>query len=205
MNTSPSDTPDEAPPHTLVDVLDRLSSLSSAGGGEPVTVARLMRAIGRRSYGPLLLLIGLISISPLTAAPGATWFAASITLALSAQMALGASHPWLPREALTAQVPVLALQRAAAAAKPCARRVDAVLRPRLTWLIDPPFVFVTALACIAAALLTFPLGLIPLAPIAPGLAVSLFGLALTTRDGLIAGFGWSCLGAIGWLAYAAIG
>lgn len=203
MNAPLPDPAEASPPHTLVDVLDRVSSLA-ARDDAPITLGRMLGAIGWRAYGPLLLVIGLVSISPLTAAPGATWLAASLTLVLSAQMLLGASHPWLPRQALTAPLPRRALRRTAAAAKPCARRVDAVLRPRLTFLVDPPFGAASALACAIAALLTFPLGLIPLAPIAPGVAITLFGLALTTRDGLIAALGWTWLGAAGWLAYAAI-
>ncbi len=202
MNKQLESDDDAPPPHTLADMLERVSALSAEN--DKVTLAAVLAVIGRRAYGPLLLVIGLISISPLTAAPGATWLAAAITLALSAQMAVGAPHPWLPSNALTARIPGKMLRRAATAAMPWARRIDIALRPRLTWLVDPPFVFGTALACVAAALITFPLGLIPLAPLAPGSAICLFGLALMTRDGLVASLAWACLGAIGWLAVAAV-
>lgn len=74
---------DTAPPHTLADMLGRVWAL--AVGNDQVTLAAILAVIGRRAYGPLLLVIGLISISPLTAAPGATWLAATVTLALSLQ------------------------------------------------------------------------------------------------------------------------
>jgi hypothetical protein len=200
---APADLSEPSVPHTLLDVVERVGGLG--GDEQAVTIARMLEAIGRRAYGPLLLLIGLISISPLTAAPGATWAAAAVTFVLSAQMALGAAHPWLPQNLLDVRIASAALRRAAAAATPWARRIDAVLHPRLTWLVDPPLAFITALACATAALLTFPLGLIPLAPIAPGTAIALFGLALTTRDGVIAAFGWICLAAIGWAGAATVG
>jgi hypothetical protein len=57
-----------------------------------------------------------------------------------------------------------------------------------------------ALFCIAAALITFPLGLIPLAPIVPGLAVVFFGLGMTAHDGLWLSLGMLVLGAAFWLA-----
>jgi hypothetical protein len=41
-----------------------------------------------------------------------------------------------------------------------------------------------ALLCIVAALVTFPLGLIPLAPVLPGVAIVLMGIGLTARDGV---------------------
>ena len=41
------------------------------------------------------------------------------------------------------------------------------------------------LVCVAAALITYPLGLFPLGPLLPSLAVLLLGLALTARDGVV--------------------
>lgn len=197
------DGPNGDPPHALADVLDRLGTLDRQDGAD-VSVAHILSAVGPRAYGPLLLIVGLVSISPLTAAPGATWLSAAVALLLSVQMMTGARHPWLPRSALDLSVPNGRLQRAASRLRPCARRIDRVSGPRLTWLVDPPFAIITAAACAAAALLTFPLGLIPLAPIAPGLAISFFGLALTTRDGLMAGLGWISIGAIAYFAYRAL-
>ena len=48
----------------------------------------------------------------------------------------------------------------------------------------PLFVNLVALCVCAAALITFPLSLIPFAPMAPGIAIVLFGLGMTARDGL---------------------
>ena len=78
--------------------------------------------------------------------------------------------------------------------------VDALLKPRLTFLSKPPFVNLVALLVIGAALITFPLGLIPLAPLAPGLAVVFFGLGMTARDGLWLLLGTLAVGGAFWLA-----
>ncbi|MEE9380393.1 MAG: exopolysaccharide biosynthesis protein, partial [Hyphomonadaceae bacterium] len=48
--------------------------------GERVTVRDLLNAVGRRSYGPILLLLGFIGISPLSIVPGANWLVALLTL-----------------------------------------------------------------------------------------------------------------------------
>jgi hypothetical protein len=85
-----------------------------------------------------------------------------------------------------------------------ARAIDKLLKPRLKSLSGPPFVNLIALLTIGAALITFPLGLIPFAPLAPGLAVVAFGLGMTARDGLwlligaafVAGAFWLALGAV---------
>ena len=42
-----------------------------------------------------------------------------------------------------------------------------------------------ALICVAAALVCFPLSFVPFGPVLPGIAVMLFGLGLTSRDGLV--------------------
>jgi hypothetical protein len=80
-------------------------------------------------------------------------------------------------------------------------RLDGVwLRPRWTALTQPPFVNLIALLVIAAALVTIPLGLIPFAPLAPGLAIVLFGLGMTARDGLWLALGAVVFGGALWLA-----
>jgi hypothetical protein len=79
-----------------------------------VTLGELLGAIGRRAYGPLLLAIGLFSISPATIVPGLTWASASATLVLAAQMMIGARHPWLPRRVLALSVSRRAVRAAAA-------------------------------------------------------------------------------------------
>jgi hypothetical protein len=55
-------------------------------------------------------------------------------------------------------------------------------------------VTLVALCVAAAALITFPLSLIPFAPLAPGLAVVLFGLGMTARDGLWLSLGMALTG-----------
>jgi hypothetical protein len=60
------------------------------------------------------------------------------------------------------------------------------------------------LLCVAASLATFPLGLIPVAPLAPGLAITIIGLGLFARDGLMLLIGGAIVGGAVWAAYAAI-
>ena len=64
-----------------------LQSLCSGTEGETVSVTDLLNAVGRRSYGPVILLLGFIAISPLTIIPGANVLVALITL-----YAYGVSH-----------------------------------------------------------------------------------------------------------------
>src|SRR5688500_18241055 len=87
-----------AHPDGLSDVFDELNnSVNRDSETEHVRFGGLLSAVGRRSYGPLLLIIGLFAISPATILPGMTTVAAAITLLVAGQMALGLKRPWLPK------------------------------------------------------------------------------------------------------------
>lgn len=162
-----------------------LRSLVLNTDGEDVSVRELLHAVGRRSHGPVLLLLGFIAVSPLTIIPGANWFVATLTVIFALQIVIGRRFPWLPKRALDFRFKRGLLVKGAGAGEKYAHMVDALVKPRLTFLTEPPFVQVVALICVMAALITYPLGLVPLGPLLPGLTVLLFGLALTARDGAV--------------------
>lgn len=189
------------PAQTLCHVLDEIrAKVEGDATPETLTLSEVIDAFGRRSYGPLLLVIGLFAISPATVVPGMTWLAAALTLVVAGQMALGLKRVWLPRGALQAELPREAVLGGIEKGRGVANRIDGLLKPRLTFLSGPPFVNIVALLCIAAALITFPLGLIPFAPLAPGIAVVFFGLGMVARDGLWLLFGTAFLSGAIWLA-----
>lgn len=188
-------------PATLNDVLDEIAGKCDADDTpDSLTLDEILGSVGRRSYGPLLLVIGLFAISPATVVPGMTWFAAALTLLVAGQMALGLPRIWLPKKALQAELPRDAVRSGVEKSRGFARWIDGLLKPRLTFLSKPPFVNLIALLCIVAALITFPLGFIPLAPLAPGLAVVFFGLGMVARDGLWLALGALAVGGAFWLA-----
>ncbi|MEL6955857.1 MAG: exopolysaccharide biosynthesis protein [Pseudomonadota bacterium] len=162
-----------------------MRSLVEETDGEVITARDMLNAVGRRSYGPLLLLLGFIAISPLTIIPGATWLVSLLILVISGQILIGMRYPWVPGRLLKFEFRREDLLKGVEMSQGYVRRIDAVLRPRLTFLTDPPFAQLIALVCIAAALISFPLGFIPFGPVLPGLAVLLFGLGLTARDGFV--------------------
>lgn len=162
-----------------------MQSLCAETDGETVSVADLLNAVGRRSYGPVILLLGFIAISPLTLIPGANVLVALVTLIFAAQMVFGRAYPWLPKKALEFSFPRKYLVQGVAAAEGYAGMLDRFVKPRLTFLTRSPFVQIVALACVAAALVTIPLSFVPLGPVLPSLTILLFGLAITARDGFL--------------------
>jgi hypothetical protein len=185
----------EAEVNSLNGLLDTLCQEVDCGlnplAKDHIFGVEILRAIGRRSYGPLLLVIGLFSISPLTAVPGMTWLSAALTLAVAGQLALGFKHPWVPRQMLEMRIAREGMTKAIASLRPAAKTIDALLAPRLTWLSRPPFANLIGVLCVVTAIVTIPLGLIPFAPLLPGLAIVLFGLGMTARDGV-----WLILGGV---------
>ena len=184
--------------------MDEIEERARESDGDPFTLGDIIEAVGRRSYGPLLLVIGLFAISPATIVPGMTWLAAAITLIVAGQMLFGMKRPWLPRKALRAPLPREGSIEALDKVRPWAKRIDGVLKPRLAFLSHPPFVNLVALFVIAAALITFPLSLVPLAPLAPGIAVLFFGLGMVARDGLWLVLGAAALAGAFWLGWTLI-
>ena len=96
------------PVEDLESLLDNICGQVDCGlnplAKDQVTIRELLATVGRRSYGPLLLVIGLFSISPATIVPGMTWLSAGLTLVIALQMLVGRRTPWLPRGALDASV-----------------------------------------------------------------------------------------------------
>jgi hypothetical protein len=197
----PQREPRRKEPSSLNDVLDEIAYKADHDETpEDLTLGEILDSVGRRSYGPLLLVIGLFAISPATVVPGMTWLTAALTLVVAGQMALGMRRIWLPRGALNAQVKRKSVHAGVAKSRGFAKSVDGLLKPRLKFLSGPPFVNLIALLCIGAALITFPLGLIPFAPLAPGLAVVFFGLGMVARDGLWLLLGTGFVAGAFWLA-----
>jgi hypothetical protein len=180
----------QAPIENLTGLLDRLCSLVAcqtvpAETTDKVTIRAVLDTIGRRAYGPLLLFLGVFAISPLTAVPGLTWATAGLTLLVALQLTFGMQKPWLPGGVQNIQIGSGALVAAVNAMRPTARWIDKILKPRWRFMSQAPFVLLIGLLICAAALVTFPLGFIPLAPLVPGAAVVLFALGLVAKDGVV--------------------
>lgn len=174
-------------PSTLESVIDRIESRTREQ--DRVAIRDVLDAFADRLFGPLLAVPGLIVVSPLGAIPGAPAFLAVLVVLVAGQLALGRDWPWMPswisgRWVEREQV-VAGLERA----RPIARRVDRVIRPRFERLVSPPMPRVLAGLCMLLGVSFVPLGFIPFAVAIPGVAMMLLGLALIARDGLAASIG----------------
>jgi hypothetical protein len=190
---------------TLSGVLEQLLYETE---GERVSIGELLNAFGLRAYGPMLLILAIIVISPIGAIPGFSVLIGALIFVVAVQLLAMRNRPWIPRRLETFSFPREKLSDAVASLKPYTARVDTLLKPRLEFFMAPPFAQLVAVACLVMALLMFPFALVPFAVLLPGLAVGILGLGLAARDGVLilsglvlslaglaAGVGWA-LGAL---------
>lgn len=171
----------------LEDVIDRIESRTE--GRERVAVTDVLEAFADRLYGPLLVVPGLLIVSPLGALPGAPIVLAVMVVLIAGQQAWGRSWPWMPGWIASRWVGRGRLVSALESSRGLARAIDKVIKPRWGVLLRPPMPRVVAAICAGLGALFVPLGLIPFGVTGPGLAIVAFGLALIARDGVVAGLG----------------
>ncbi len=169
---------------SLGEFLDRLEQASQ--GDDPVALETLVEATGRRSFAPLLLLAGLIAVSPLSGIPGMPTSVALIVLVVAGQLVLGRKHFWLPEFLLHRTVSKRTLVKALAFLRRPATWVDRLLRPRLSILTHGVGVYVIALICVVIAITMPPMEPLPFTASTAGAALSAYALAIIAEDGLVA-------------------
>ncbi|MFC3285080.1 exopolysaccharide biosynthesis protein [Litchfieldella rifensis] len=172
-------------PVSLVQLLECIEHAEL--GRDRVTLGEILDAVGRRSFGPLLLVAGLVTLAPVIGdIPGMPTLMACMVLLVAGQLLWRREHFWLPAWLLERSVSRTALDKGMNWLYSPARYVDRLLRPRLTRLVGDAGVLVIALCCVLIALAMPPMEVIPFSANGAGLALTLFGLALIASDGLMA-------------------
>lgn len=174
----------ESEPRNLSELLARLHQ--SVENRNQVSVGLVVDTVGRRSFGPLLLIVGLIILSPLSGIPGAPTALSVLLLIVALQLLMGRRDFYIPKWLRRRSVRQAAVTRALRWSEKPAVAVDKVLRPRWTQLTDRTGGVVIALCCLVMSISTPLMELVPFSASAAGLVLTLFGLSLVFRDGLMA-------------------
>lgn len=144
------------------------------------TLAEIIALLGKRSFGIVLVLFGLPNLLPI---PGLPMLCGVIVGVVAFQMLLGKESLVLPGWLANRKVSRRDLQRVLEKAEPTLRWFERIMRPRMLFLTN-------ALAQQVLGFVVLLLALALMAPIPffggipPGIAVTLFGLAMTERDGI---------------------
>lgn len=180
---------------TLEEVMDRV--VDAGRDREAVTVDDILSAVGERSFGPLLLLVGLIVLAPIIGdIPGVPTVCALMVFVFAIQLMLHKEHFWLPGWMLRRSVRTRTLNKAVDLSRKPARFIDRLVKPRLTFLIRGYVqIRCVALATMAVALMMPAMEFIPFSANLAGAVLTLFGLALISRDGVLALLAFTLTGA----------
>jgi hypothetical protein len=172
--------------------LDKIDQ--AAQGSDPVSLGTIVEGVGSRTFGPLLLLAGIVMTSPLSGIPGIPTSMSLLVLVIAAQLLIGRKHFWLPNWILRRSVSRKRLNKAISWLKKPAGFVDRLLRPRLAFLVHPIGTYIIAVMCtVIAAGMPF-MEVVPFSASAAGVAICAFGVALVAQDGAIALFGYAWTG-----------
>jgi hypothetical protein len=167
-----------------------------------VSLGAIVESIGNRSFGPLLLLAGILTISPLSGIPGMPTAMGVLVLLIAGQLLLGKKQFWLPGWLVRRSVAQSKLEKALTWLRPPARFIDRVLRERLMALVQGASLYVIAGICAAIALTMPAMEVVPFSVNIAGAAIATFGLALIARDGVLAVLGYLFTAAVvGLLVY----
>jgi len=167
-------------------LLDRIE-LAVRDGEEKVSLDAILDEVGRRSFGPLLLLAGVVTLTPILGdIPGVPSIMGILVLITAAQLLFARDHFWLPQWVLRRTVSRKALCKGLGWMRKPARFLDRLLKPRIPWLVKGPGFVLIALVCTAIGLLLPPMEFVPFSANGAGLALTIFGLAIIAKDGAAA-------------------
>lgn len=173
-------------PSTLIELLDQIEKAAD-NVKDQVSLNEILDTVGRRSFGPLLLLAGLITLAPVIGdIPGVPSIMGIFVLLAAGQLLLRQQHFWLPRWLLEQSIHKNKILKGIEWMRKPARFLDRWLSIRLTIFIRGTAVYIIAVVCICIAAVMPAMEVIPFSANVAGAALTAFGLSLITKDGLVA-------------------
>ena len=182
-------TPETARPPTSL-VLERLLEGASE---DRVSLSWLIDNLKERSFGIVLLLMGLIAL-----VPGASGFIGVLLAIPAFQMLMARKGPVFPRFIARRQVPTRRLRGLIDRVNPVLRRLERLIRPRWTTPFEATKRVVGAVVMLLGIALLAP---VPFSHVIPALVIVLLAFAYLEEDGV-----WLCVAltaALAAIAFAA--
>lgn len=157
------------------------------GEEDEVSFDDILDKIGRRSFAPLLLLAGIITLAPIIGdIPGVPTIMGIFVLLTTGQLLFGREHFWLPNWILERSADKKKIKKGMNWLKKPAKFIDRWSKPRLTVFTQSTGHIVIAGVCFLIALAMPIMEVIPFSANVAGTAFTLFGLSLITHDGILA-------------------
>lgn len=165
-------------PRTL---LQSVEIMAEEAGPDGLTLREIMDRLDERAFGAALFMLALPCCIPfLYIVPQ---IVALPMMALAGQMALGREEPWLPKAMAGRRIDKEGLTNTARGGRKWFGWVEAIAKPRLTFLTGKgPERVIGLILCIFCASILTPL---PMTNTVPGFAVAAASFGLIQRDGLL--------------------
>ena len=171
-----------------------VSRLEAMADRERVSLSEIVRHCGAGSFAPVLLVMALMVVSPLSGIPLFSSFSGTIIAAVSLQMLLRRDEVWLPGFVGRRTVAGYQLRAALGFMRRVADFFDRHTRVnRLQQLVGRRGRLATQALCVVCGAAMPVLEIVPFSSSVLAAAVVCFSLSLLTRDGLLAVFGIAIL------------
>jgi len=168
---------------TLTEVIEELEEASE--DSDRVEVGHLIDALDERGYGPALAILPLTELTPVGGVPGYPTLLALTLASIVVRLLLGYEHFWLPNWLRRRTLKSDHVIKAVNWLKPLSHWIDGKLHERLTGVAGRMGQRAACFVILGILLLVPPLEFVPFATSGPMIAVSIFGLGLLYRDGLL--------------------
>ncbi|WP_019961106.1 exopolysaccharide biosynthesis protein [Woodsholea maritima] len=146
-----------------------------------LSLGQFTQALGERAFGVVLFALAIPVCIPFLY--GIPQIVALPMMALSVQMMLGKSEPWMPEKFKTRTLDKAGLERMASGARKWFGWLEALARPRFLFLSGPTMERVLGgIFTLFCASILVPL---PLTNSTPGIGLAIAALGLITRDGIL--------------------
>lgn len=158
-----------------------LDSFAEGNPDDLLSLRELLSGLGRRAFGMLLFIASLPAFIPI---PIGGAIAGPLVMLIGAQLLIGLRKPWLPKFLATRGPHRHALARFDRIIAPWLGRLEHLIRPRLTWVLDHRLatIFTGLLLVLLGVLTSLP---IPFTNFVFGGLLLLYALALLERDGAL--------------------
>lgn len=146
-------------------------------------IGEIKNALHERGFGILLAIVALPLCIPIPTPPGYTTLFAIPIFIFAVQMIIGHKSPWLPNWITQRKIKRTTLSAFVTRANRTLRKLEALLRPRLTFAGSRTGEKVVGVFCFIFAIsIAVPL---PFTNLPPGWGVLLMSLGLLSKDGLV--------------------
>lgn len=193
LNATP---PSEAQPPPGRAASEVLEELTQAFQGDKISVGELVDSLDSRAHGVLLLILALPMCIPNI--PGISTIFGILMIAPALGLLFGQRRLWLPRQVRAWTFPREGFNKALRVAIGGLKRVEFLIKPRLSFLTRWPLTSLVGFQTLLMALVL----ILPIwgANLSPGVTVTLTALALMQRDGLLMLLSVPCaIGSIVWV------